>query len=327
MSQPLRVDLIVYPGFKALEAIETLSVFEYANHHLLQHGRPRGYALRIVAPQAGRVASDMPMALEAAAPLSLQDLPDLAVIVGVRDIDSALQRQPALVDWVRAAAPRLPTLVALCTGCFFLAAAGLLDGQPATTHWSAVPLLRARFPAVRVEPDRIHVRAGRIWTSAGVTAGMDLALALVEEHHGRALALEVARDLVMYLKRPGGQSQFSVHLQSQGTDHPGIRAAQDWVLAHLDQPLPLAELAARALMSERNFRRQFGRAVGQSPARFIEDARLEAARRLLEDSELPQKTVAARVGFASEQALRKLFARRLGVSPQDYRARFGGSAG
>lgn len=324
-SHVRRVDIVIYPGFKALEAIGTMSVFEYANIHLARQGLPRGYDIAVASTAAGTVPSDMLMSLVATRSVDEADLPDIAVIVGAREIEAALARNPALVHWARAVAPRIDRLVALCSGSFFLAAAELLDGQRATTHWSVAPLLQARFPKVQVEADAIYLRAGRLWTSAGVTAGIDLALALVEEDFGRGLALEVARDLVVYLKRPGGQSQFSVHLASQNTSHPGIRAVQDWILSHLDEPLGLRDMAQRAAMSERNFRRVFCKEVGNSPLAFVERARLETARRLLEDGDLPLKSIAGRVGFGSEQPMRKLFLKHLGVAPNEYRARFGGA--
>lgn len=230
---PKRVDFVVYSGFKALEAIGTMSVFEYANLHLAQQGRPQGYQLNIVSVTAGPVPSDTQMVLEASGAVSVDDLPDTAIIIGARQIEQALEANPAIMAWAAAVAPRIGRLVALCSGSFFLAAAGLLDGLPATTHWSVAALLREKFPAVQVQADAIYLRSGRLWTSAGVTAGIDLALALVEEDYGRGLALQVARDLVVYLKRPGGQSQFSVHLTSQNTSHPGIREIQDWVLSNL----------------------------------------------------------------------------------------------
>jgi transcriptional regulator GlxA family with amidase domain len=325
-QHPKRIDVLVYPGFKGIEAIGAMSVFEYANVHLTQNGRPAGYALRIVSLTAGPVASDMHMDLQAHA-LDAADLPHTAIIVGARQIESALANNQGIVDWAARVAPRMERLVALCSGCFFLAAAGVLDGLPATTHWSVAELLQERFPAVKVQADAIYLRAGQLWTSAGVTAGIDLALALVEEDHGRALALQVARDLVVYLKRPGGQSQFSVHLTSQNTSHPGMREIQEWVIANLSQPLDVGTLATRAAMSERNFRRVFVKEVGTTPQQFIEAARLEAARRLLEEGDLPFKSVAARIGFASEQSLRQLFIKRLGVAPQAYRERFGGGSG
>lgn len=318
-----KVDLIVYPGFKSLEAIGPMSVFEYANLHLDQQGRSGGYEVRITAPQPGLVPSDTQMALMATHPLGHTDLPDTAIIVGARHIEQAVQDNPELVSWAAHTGNTLKRLVALCTGSYFLAAAGLLDGKSATTHWSADQALQRRFPAVKVQSDAIYLREGHIWTSAGVTAAIDLALALIEEDHGQALALSVARELVVYLKRPGGQSQFSVHLHSQSTSHAGIRGVQEWIVGHLDQALSMPDLAARAAMSERNFRRVFTRETGRSPMRFLEEARLEAARRLLEEGKLPIKAIAARLGMASEQPLRGIFLKHLGISPQAYRERFG----
>lgn len=324
-SRPLRVDIVVYPGFKAMEAIGTMSVFEYANIHLAQKGRPPAYDIAVASSRVGRIESDMLMSLEATKAVSLDSIPDIAVIVGARAIEAALADNLALVAWARAVAPTIPRLVALCTGSFFLAEAGLLDGKSATTHWSLAGLLQKRYGQVKVEADAIYLRAGHLWTSAGVTACIDLALALVEEDLGRALALEVARDLVVYLKRPGGQSQYSMHLASQNTSHPGIRTVQDWILSNVQEPMHLVDLASKAAMSERNFRRVFGKEVGVSPNEFIESARLDKARLLLEDGDLPLKSIAIRVGFASEQSLRKLFLKRLGVTADEYRVNFGTS--
>ncbi len=326
-SAPLRtVDIIVYPGFKALEAIGALKVFDYANTHLRRRGLAGGYDVRIAAAVAGPVLSDTIMSLQATKALSSTNLPDLAVIVGCHDVEQALLDVPAIVAWVGAAAPRIDTLAALCTGCFFLAEAGILDGRRAATHWSAVAALRRRYPLVDVDADAIFVQQGNVWTSAGVTAGVDLALALVERDFSREIALEVARDLVVYLKRPGGQSQFSVQLASQMTRHPGIRQLQDWIIGHLERAIVVAELAARLAMSERNFNRVFLRETGQSPTAFIEAARFELARRLLEENQLALKLVAARTGLHSEERLRRVFQKRLGVTAREYRARFSSTA-
>ncbi len=327
MSDPSarQVHIVVYPGFKAMEAIGTMSVFEYANIHLQRQGRLKGYEITLTSSSAGPVPSDMLMTLEATAALEAVHIPDTAIIVGARDIEAALDRNPAVVAWVRDVGPEIRRLVALCSGSFFLAAAGLLQGKEAATHWSVASTLQSRFPEIDVNADAIYVRAGSLWTSAGVTACIDVALALVEEDHGRAIALEVARDLVVYLKRPGGQSQFSVHLASQNTSHPGIRNAQDWILANLHKEINVRELAGKAAMSERNFRRVFAKEVGTGPLQFIETARLEAARRLLEDGNLLIKAIAKRVGFGTDQSLRKMFSKHLGVAPNEYRARFGGT--
>lgn len=324
---PLRsVDIVVYPGFKALEAIGAMKVFDYANTHLRRRGLPGGYQLQIAATAVGPVASDTLMSLHATKALSSTNLPDLAVIVGCHEVEQALLDTPGITSWVRETAPRLATLAALCTGCFFLAEAGLLDGKTAATHWSAVETLRRRYPRVDVNADAIFVRQGTLWTSAGVTAGIDLALALVEQDFSRDIALEVARDLVVYLKRPGGQSQFSVHLASQMTTHPGMRQLQGWIMEHLEQELAVADLAGRVAMSERNFTRVFHRETGVSPTEFIETARFELARRLLEDRQASLKQVALRSGLHNEERLRRVFQKKLGVTPRDYRERFSTTA-
>ena len=321
-----RVDIVVYPGFKALEAIGPMSVFEYANVYLRAKGLADGYALRVVAAQRGLVRSDTLMALEATHTLAdvEQDTGCTVLLVGARHIATVLQASAPLVDWVGRVAPQLARTIALCSGSFFLAEAGLLNGRRAATHWSVAQELQRRHPLVRVDADAIYVREGPYWTSAGVTAGIDLALAVVEQDFGHALALEVARDLVMYLKRPGGQSQFSVQLASQAVQHSGVCLVQQWVLAHLDQPMPQALLADKAAMSERHFRRVFQQETGVTPSAFVENARLEGAKQLLETrGDLPLKTVAAKVGLGSEQALRHLFQKRLGITPVAYRERFG----
>lgn len=317
-----RIDIVVYPGFKSLEAIGPLSVFDYANLHLRNRALPAAYEVAIASVALGPVHSDTLMSLQATKLLDRDALPDAAILVGARDIEQAMARVPGIVDWVVAAAPRIERLAALCSGSFFLAQAGVLEGKHATTHWSVSRLLQQRYPGIHVDADAIFIRQGNIWTSAGVTAGIDLALALVEEDCGRDVALEVARDLVVYLKRPGGQSQFSVHLDSQTTSHTGMRHTQDWILSHLHEPLAMPLLAAHAAMSVRNFTRVFTRETGVSPIAFIESARVELARRLLEDAELPLKTIASRAGFGSEAQLRKVFQRRLGVTPRAYRERF-----
>ncbi|MBK0113759.1 MULTISPECIES: GlxA family transcriptional regulator [unclassified Delftia] len=334
-----RIDLVVYPGFKALEAIGPMSVFDYANVHLRARGQSDGYEVRVVSQRQGPVRSDTLMSLEAThtlAGLEAAGMGCTVVVVGSRHIEQVLGGSAELVAWLGRVAPRVQRLIALCSGSFFLAEAGLLDGRRAATHWSVTAQLAQRHPRVQVDADAIYLReeirdgAGsrQLWTSAGVTAGIDLALAVVEEDFGHALALEVARDLVMYLKRPGGQSQFSVPLAAQAAQHGGVQAVQQWVMAHLAEPLTLTQMAEQAHMSERHLRRVFQQETGQSPTAFVESARLEAAKQLLESqAHLPLKTVAARVGLGSEQALRHLFVRHLGITPVAYRDRFGGRGG
>ncbi|WCE08660.1 GlxA family transcriptional regulator [Pseudomonas sp. JBR1] len=318
------VDIVIYPGFKALEAVGAVSVFEYANTRLLEAGLPAAYALRLCAPVPGMILSDTQIVLEARHGLTLEA--DLALIVGARDIDRALADQPGLIEWSRRMARRPATLVGLCSGAFFLAEAGVLDGQRATTHWRLSSQLARRYPRIEVVEDAIFLQAGHVWTSAGVTAALDLSLALVERDLGLDVALAVARDLVVYLKRPGGQAQFSQYLHSQMTRHTGVRQLQEWILRNLDQPLGISELSTRAAMSPRNLGRVFRRETGCSPAVFVERGRIELARRLLEDGKAPLKQVARRCGFGSDDHLRRVFRRHLGVTPKAYQDRFGRGA-
>ena len=227
-----------------------------------------------------------------------------------------------LVAWVRAQAPRVRRLGAVCTGAFVLARTGLLDGCRATTHWRHAARLAQQHPQISVEPDSIWVRAGRLYTSAGVTAGMDLALALVEEDLGHAVSLEVARELVLFLRRPGGQAQFSATLQAQGAESPALRELQGWIADNLARDLSVPVLAERAAMSPRNFARVFTRQIGETPARHVERLRLEAVRRLLENSERRLEPIARATGFYSADALRQAFVRCFGTSPERYRAAF-----
>lgn len=316
------VDIVLYPGFKALEAIGPMSVFEYANLHLQQAGRAPGYDVRIAAAKRGPVQSDTLMSLQATKTLDTLALPDNAIIVGARDIERALTDGAALIAWIEHACPRLPRLAALCSGTFFLAAAGVLDGKRATTHWSVAGRLQADYPAVQVEADAIFIRSDNLWTSAGVTAGIDLALALVEDDFGRDLALRVATDLVVYLKRPGGQSQFSTHLLGERTARPGIRDIVQWIQDNLHERPTVAGLASKAMMSERHFARVFQQEVGLTALEFIEACRFERATQLLSDPSLPLKTVAARACFSDEAQMRRAFRKKIGISPALYRERF-----
>jgi transcriptional regulator GlxA family with amidase domain len=319
---PRTVDIIVYPGFKALEAIGPISVFEYANLQLQRRGQGIGYDVKVASIGTGAIQSDTLMSLQASKAINALALPDDAIIVGARHIEAALEGAMPIVDWVVAVCPRIGRLAALCSGAFFLARAGVLDGKSATTHWSVAQRLQQQFPAIAVNMDAIFIREDNIWTSAGVTAGIDLALAFVEEDFGRDLALEVAREMVVYLKRPGGQSQFSTHLMSQNTVKPNIREIQNWILENLDQPLTLAAIADKAMMSLRNFTRVFHQEAGMSTLEFIETGRFEYARQLLADVALPIKAVASRSGFRNTEHLRRVFQKRVGITAALYRERF-----
>lgn len=227
-----------------------------------------------------------------------------------------------LAEWLRRQSSKVRRIGSVCSGAFVLAAAGLLSGRRVVTHWNAAAQLAEENPDVEVEADSIYVKDGNLYTSAGVTAGMDLALAMVEEDHGRELALKVARELVMFLKRPGGQSQFSAHLLAQSAEKTAIRAIQDHVLANLRAKLSVPALAERARMSERNFARNFKAEASMTPAEFVEKARIEAAVRRLELAEMPLKRLAQEVGYPSVDSFRRAFTRRMGINPAEYRKRF-----
>jgi transcriptional regulator GlxA family with amidase domain len=246
---------------------------------------------------------------------------DTLLVAGGQGTADAL-RDRALIEWLRGSIRRTRRLCSVCTGAFLLAEAGLLDGLSATTHWRQCAQLAAQYPAVSVETDPIFVRAGKIFTSAGVTAGIDLALALLEDDHGREIALNVARELVMFLRRPGGQSQFSVQLSTQQADREPIRDLQRWIADHLGADLSVETLARRAAMSPRNFARVFAREVGMTPGEFVEKLRVEAARRRLEESAEGIDSIASKGGFGTRESMRRAFIRTLHVPPSAYRSRF-----
>ncbi|HEX9339183.1 MAG TPA: GlxA family transcriptional regulator [Pseudonocardiaceae bacterium] len=230
--------------------------------------------------------------------------------------------QPELVAWLRANARAAIRLVSVCTGAFLLAEAGLLDGRTVTTHWRHCERLARRYPAITVDPEPIYVRDGHIATSAGVTSGIDLALALVEDDVGRDIALTVARDLVVFLRRPGNQTQFSTHLRAQTAHRRPLREVQSWIAEHPDADLSVDELARRASLSPRQFARAFTAETGATPGQFVDATRLETARRLLEDTDEGIERIARHSGYGTSEAMRRAFHRTLGLSPAEYRRRF-----
>jgi transcriptional regulator GlxA family with amidase domain len=227
-----------------------------------------------------------------------------------------------VLDWVRRMSSRVMRLGSVCTGAMVLAKAGVLNNRRATTHWGDVEELSKVHPSIRVDPDAIYVRDGNIYTSAGITAGIDMALAMVEEDWGQPAALGVAQNLVMFLKRPGGQSQFSNYLAAQFSEDDKLRELQLWMLNNIGKDLSVTKLAARVAMSERNFTRRFTADVGMTPARYVSTIRLEAARRKLEETDLRISEIVGRCGFGTHETLRRAFISALGVSPSDYRDRF-----
>jgi transcriptional regulator GlxA family with amidase domain len=318
---PIRVvEVLTFPGVQLLDVTGPVQVFASANDLVIGAGGAPPYRLRLVTQGDEGVTSSAGVAL-AAGPLSRRsEALDTLLVAGGQGVEAAATN-PVLVDWVRQRATQARRVASVCTGAFLLAAAGVLDGRRAVTHWKDCARLAQRFPAVRVEADPIFVCDGQVWTSAGVTAGIDLALALVEEDLGRSVALDLARYLVVFLKRPGGQAQFSAALALQAADDR-FGALHNWINNHLDDDLSLSVLADRASMSERSFSRHYAEATGQTPARAVERLRVEVARRLLSESRTPVKRIAQRCGFGSEETLRRSFLRLLAVTPQDYRSRF-----
>lgn len=252
---------------------------------------------------------------------SLRGPIDTLLVAGGNGVENAAWDEE-LPAWLRKTAQRVRRLGSICTGAFLLASAGLLDGKRATTHWKSAAELAAKFKNVTVDPDPIYIRDGNTYTSAGVTAGMDLALALVEEDLGLQMALQVAREMVLYLRRAGGQSQFSTALSLQASDRKQIEEIRSWAVDNLGRDLAVEDLATKAGMSPRNFARVFAKDTGTTPARFVERLRVEAARRRLEESQDKLEKIAKDCGFGSVQGLRRSFLRVLRVPPKDYRYRF-----
>jgi transcriptional regulator GlxA family with amidase domain len=317
---PRVVEILAYPAVQLLDVAGPLQVFTSANELAARDGAAPLYAPLVVSADAPIVTASAGLGLATAPLPNASAALDTLLVAGGPGVQAAAANAVVL-DWVRARASGARRVASVCTGAFLLAAAGLLDGKRAVTHWMHCAELARRFPAVRVEPDPIFVRDGAIWTSAGVTAAIDLALALVEDDVGRSLALAVARHLVMFLKRPGGQAQFSTALSLQRAEDR-FGALHDWISRRLADDLSLPALARQCGMSERSFSRRYTEATGITPARAVERLRVEAARRLLSDTRLPVKRIAARCGFGSEETLRRSFMRLLAATPQDYRARF-----
>jgi transcriptional regulator GlxA family with amidase domain len=313
-----RVAIVAFAGVQALDVVGPAEVFSLAD----RLASP-GYAVEVVAPDADPVSTSSGMRLEPRSAISdcAGALDTLIVAGGLGVLDA--ERDARLTEWIVAAAKRSRRLASVCTGAFLLAHAGLLDGRRATTHWAWCDELARRHPQIEVERDPIFVRDGDVWTSAGVTAGMDLALALVEDDVGHRAALEVARWLVLFAKRPGGQAQFSAGLAAQLADRSPLRDLQGWIAGHLDENLTVEALADRAGMSTRTFARAFRREVGMTPAAYVEAVRVERAELLLTTTDATVDEVARRCGFGTTETLRRAFGRRLGVNPSDYRARFG----
>jgi transcriptional regulator GlxA family with amidase domain len=315
-----RILIVLFDGVQSLDVTGPLEVFVGAASH--PACAPR-YEVQTASLDGTAVRCSSGLTLLPDAALADARTPHTLLVPGGEGTRAA---DPRLLAWLRRRGPRASRVVSVCSGAFLLAQAGLLDGRRATTHWAYADLLARQHPEVTVDPEPIWVRDGNVMTSAGVTAGIDAALALVEEDAGRTVALDVARHLVVFLRRPGGQSQFSAQLSAQLAEREPLRELQQWIADHPGEDLSVEALARRASLSPRQFARAFLAEVGVTPGRYVDSVRIEAARRLLEESANGVEVVARRCGYGTPETMRRAFVRALGVAPAEYRRRFAGDS-
>ena len=329
-NAPSRSVLLIAPeGGFSFGLAGLAEIFNRANRELPAGSHPQPYTWQIAATEPELVVAGS-AGIRIVADVCLANLDprlqrDTIIVTGGGDRAKRHPKHPA-VEWLRAAAPHARRVVSVCTGAYFLAATGLLDGRKASTHWGYAPELQELFPRIKIEPDRIFVQDGKYFTSAGASAGLDLGLALVESDLGQPVALAVARMMVLHLCRSGGQSQFSAALRRQSSQPGPIREVQAYALEHLTEDLRVEKLADAAAMSPRNFARVFQRETGITPAQYIEELRVEAAQTRLENSAHTIEAIARDCGFGTATSLRRSFDRQLRISPAEYRARFQSSA-
>ncbi|MEV3853628.1 GlxA family transcriptional regulator [Streptomyces sp. NPDC050095] len=313
---PRTVLVLLFDDVQSLDVTGPVEVFAGAGHVV----RPgAGYRIRTASLDGAPVRTSSGLTLTPDHALADAPAPHTVLVPGGQ---GTRRPDPRLIDWLRENAPRAQRLVSVCTGAILLARAGLLDGRRATTHWAYCDKLARDHPAIDVDPDPIYVRDGNVATSAGVTAGIDLALALVEEDHGRDTALTVARHLVVFLRRPGNQAQFSAQLSAQTARREPLREVQQWITEHPDDDLSVESLAVRARLSPRHFARAFQTETGQTPGKYVERVRVEHARRLLEDTHDGVEEISRASGYGTPEAMRRAFLKTLGTSPAEYRRRF-----
>jgi transcriptional regulator GlxA family with amidase domain len=318
-TKPRRVVILAFPGVQPLDVVGPAEVFAGADA-LAEGGE---YTVEVVAkePEPITVRSSGYGIVPKTTTARCRGPIDTLVVAGGFGVIKA-EDDAELIRWIRSAARRSRRVTSVCSGAFLLARAGLLEGKTCTTHWASTAELARRHPELTVDPNPIFVRDGNVWTSAGVTSGMDLSLALVEEDLGRDIAVQIARWLVLFLQRPGGQAQFSTHLSAQLAERRPLRELQSWIADNLDADLRVESLADHAAMSPRNFARFFRRETGMTPAAYVEELRVERARQLLEESSDPVEIISGRCGFGTPETMRRAFARCIGTAPTEYRARF-----
>ncbi|MFJ4682133.1 GlxA family transcriptional regulator [Streptomyces sp. NPDC088789] len=306
--------VLLLDGVQSLDVTGPVEVFAGAEKHT-----PGSYRIRTATLDGGPVRSSSGLTLVPDGSLAEPPTAHTLVVPGGEGTRAG---DPRLIDWLRAHGPSVPRLVSVCTGAILLARAGLLDGHRVTTHWAYAPTLARDHPAVDVDPEPVFVRDGQVSTSAGVTSGIDLALALVEEDLGRDAALTVARHLVVFLRRPGNQTQFSARPAAQTAHRAPLREVQQWITEHPAADLSVESLAARARLSPRHFARAFRAETGTTPGRYVDRVRLEHARRLLEDTADGIEAISRASGYGTPEAMRRAFVRDLGAAPAEYRRRF-----
>jgi transcriptional regulator GlxA family with amidase domain len=325
--KPPLILFVAFPETGLLDLTGPQTVFWAVQRHI-KGGHTLPYERHTVSLHGGPVRTEEGVVIDTL-PFSAFEgrAVDTIIVPGASGIVALLDKLEATIDWIRQASARARRTASVCTGAFLLAQAGLLDGRRAATHWSMLDLLAQRFPSLDVDPDAIFVHQDEVWTSAGVTAGIDLALALIEEDHGRAVAMGVARDLVVYMKRPGGQSQHSELLRVQAGANAGFDQLHAWLLDNLHKPdIGVDTLAVQAHMSARNFSRVYKERTGRSPGKAVELFRVEAARRMLEHSDANLEHIAWQCGFRDHDRMRATFRRHIGMTPAEYRRRFRGDA-
>jgi transcriptional regulator GlxA family with amidase domain len=320
------IAVLAFEDVQLLDVAGPVQTFASANE-MAKGAAPPPYRILVVSRRGGLVCTSagLPLLTEPLGRAIGKARIDTLIIPGGPGVHEALKDRWT-INWVLKQFSTARRIASVCTGAFLLAETGLLKGRRATTHWKSCSLLQERYPDIVVDRDPIYVREGRIWTSAGVTAGIDLSLALVEEDVGRSLAMQVARNLVVFLNRPGGQSQFSASLEAQAAAADGnapnhFAPLHGWIAEHLTGDLRVERLAEQAGMSPRTFARIYAAKMGVTPARMVEKIRVEAVRRILEESDTPIKRIAAACGFRKEDRLRRAFARQVGTTPAEYRAR------
>ena len=318
-----RIAVAVYPGVSLLDLGGPLEAFRVASEFAGTRSRRLNYKCSVVSSRGGQVptADGVPLITESIRSLDRIEI-DTLIVPGAFLVED-VTRDVELIKWVAKRAPKCRRVCSVCVGSFMLAAAGLLNGRRAATHWMHTQLLARQYPDVKVEPDAIFVRDGRVWSSAGVTTGIDLALALIEEDSGRETAIAVARVLVVYLKRAGGQSQYSALLAAQAeSESNNFAELERWITENLTADLSIESLADRAHMSPRNFARMYAKKRGRTPAKAVDAIRIDAARRRLEETDARIETIADECGYSGEEQMRSAFVRVLRIPPREYRKRF-----